>query len=411
MSDGQNVVCGSSSASTSPPESQPPASSRNAGKKAPDAFTILKSIAGTASKRFEAQPDGTIAVKGFNAGRHCYVFNAPVSGISSLSAMLKMVEARRDCMVIRGAARPDLDLDRPQLRRKTHFQTPPAGRSWILIDVDKVPLPPGLSLQRDVAAVCEHLVGRLPAEFHQASYHWQLSSSAGITDSSVVSLHLWFWLDRPVTDTQLKAWSTYWNAEVGIKLIDPALFNDVQAHFTAAPVFVGLDDPFPVRSGLVRKAIDEVALKLPRPRKAHSARVGRPPLQSGGGFEVLLGQVGDHPGGRGFHKPLLSAVASYVATRGHEATNIEALYEVVRATVLAADRSNHDDNYVEEMASRAHVIRAIEGAIAKFGVPSPRRKSRQIPGVRPYFTSKPVSAAEGSAMLKRAVDGFFRPFS
>ena len=65
------------------------------------------------------------------------------------------------------------------------------------------------------------------------------------------------------------------NARAGMKLIDPALFNDVQAHFTAAPVFEGLVDPFSVRSGLVRKEVDEVALKLPAPKAAYAIAYAR----------------------------------------------------------------------------------------------------------------------------------------
>ena len=113
------------------------------------------------------------------------------------------------------------------------------------------------------------------------------------------------------------------------------------------------------------------------------------------------------PGGDGFHKPIIRAVASYVTTHGSEATDVEALYELVRGRVLEADSSAHDAAYVEQMASRDHIVPAIEQAIVKFGKPDPRRKSRQIPGVAPHFKTKPRDAGESSAMLKNLVDGFF----
>ena len=409
MNEWQNVVDGSGSEPRLSPKSQITASSRVDVKKTLDAFTILKSTAGSASKRIVAGAQGTPTIIGFNAGALYNVFEAPVSCIRSLSFMLTAVEARQDCLVIRGAPRADLDIGRPQRRQKTNFRTPPRGRQWVLVDVDKVSLPPGLSLREDIDAVREHVIGLLPAEFHRASHHWQLSSSAGITDPSGVSLHLWFWLDRPVSDAQLKAWSADWNARAGIKLIDPALFNDVQPHYTAAPVFDGVDDPFPVRSGLVRKKEDEVALKLPAPKAATRShtRATAPSLQPSAGFEALLGQIGDHPGGLGFHRPIIRAIASYVATHGGAATEVEALYERVRARVLEADSSAHDAAYVEQMASRDHIVPAIEQAVVKFGKPDPRRKSRQVPGVPPHFKSKPLDAGESSAMLKNLVDGFF----
>ena len=375
-----------------------------------NAFTILKTTNGKlASKRFVADEQGRVTKIDYDAGKHFTVIEAPASNIAELSSMLNLVEPRRDCLVIRGAPRTDLDASQTQQRLKTNFQSPPAGRSWVLIDADKIKLPPGMSLQQDISAVCEYFIGLLPLEFHNSSYHWQLSSSAGMGDPSIVSLHLWFWLDRPIPDALLKRWALHWNAQAGSKLIDPALINDVQAHYTAAPMFEGLSDPFPVRSGLVRKAIDEVALRLPDLKKAPPTRVRVSSLQPGKGFETILGQIGDHEGGLGFHLPILRAVASYVGTHGQDGTDIEALYDVVRAKVLAADRSSHDsDDYIEQMASREHIVRAIEQGIVKYGNPSnPRRKSRQIPGVPPHFASKQVAAADGAAMLRRAVEGFF----
>ena len=374
-----------------------------------NAFTVLKTTNGRlASKRFVADEQGRVTKIDFNAGKHFTVIEAPASNIAELSSMLNLVEPRRDCLVIRGAPRTDLDTSRTQQRLKTNFQSPPAGRSWVFIDADKIKLPPGLNLQQDISAVCEYFIGLLPPEFHSSSYHWQLSSSAGMGDPSIVSLHLWFWLDRPVPDALLKGWALDWNAKAGTKLIDPLLFNDVQAHYTAAPIFEGLSDPFPVRSGLVRKELDEVALRLPDLKRISPTRVRTKALQTSGGFDTILGQIGDHEGGLGFHDPIIRAVASYASTHGRDGTDIEALYEDVRAKVLAADRSKHDDDYIEQMASREHIVRAIEQAIAKFGNPSnPRRKSLQIPGVRPHFTSKPVATADATTMLERVIDGFF----
>jgi len=192
------------------------------GSAARDAITILKSRSGLASKRIVAGPDGSITIEGYDGGYLFNVFEEAVWNITSLSTKLSVVEAQRDCFVIRGAPREGLDCSHPQRRQKVKFQTPPSGRRWVLIDFDKIALPPGVSLQQDIGAVCEHLIGLLPVEFHEASYHWQLSSSAGIAEASIASLHLWFWLDRPIPDAQLKAWSKHWNAAANVKLIDGA---------------------------------------------------------------------------------------------------------------------------------------------------------------------------------------------
>jgi len=350
----------------------------------------------------------------FSAGAQFQSFAATVSNIAELSALLQEIERRSDLLVIRGQLLPHLDRSALRLRRKVNFQTPPAGLQWFLIDVDKMPLGSGPTLREDVASVCERIVGRLPNTFHDVSYHWQLSSSAGFTDPTLVSLHLWFWLDRPIPDQALKTWGRWWNDQCGANIVDTALFNDVQAHYTAAPQFVGIIDPFPVRSGLVCKRLDEVALNLPHARtspRSGKSHTDAPRLRPSGGFEAILGQIGDHSGGRGFHVPIIRAVASYVAAHGSEATDIEALYEVVRARVLGADRSDHDATHVEEMASRGHIVPAIEQAVVKYGKPNSRRKSRQIPGVEPHFPSKPRGAADSSARLQKAVRGFFGQIS
>ena len=378
---------------------------------AQDAITILRSTLGLACKRILAGPDGSITVEGYPGAKLFQVFEESVSNITELSAKVKVLEALRNCLVVRGAPRSDLDLQRPQHRRKINFSTPPSGRRWLLIDLDEIALPAGMTLQKNVGAVCEYLIRLLPAEFHDASYHWQLSSSAGVKDSSKASGHLWFWLDRPIPDAPLKAWSKWWNGVAGAKIIDPALFNDVQAHYTAAPIFVGMDDPFAVRSGLVRKVVDEVALKLPRAHKApvsHAARADVPSFEPSGGFETILAQIGDHPGGAGFHVPIIRAVASHASTQGREGTDIEKLFMIIQARALAADRSKHDDAHVEQMASRQHIIPAIEQALVKFAKPGdPRRKSRKLAGVRPFFSAKPLAAADASALLERVISQFF----
>jgi hypothetical protein len=379
-----------------------------------DALTVLKTAPGLfASKQIIARAGAEPEIRGYNAGKWFHAYDWSVSSIAGLSSALTTLETMPNCFVIRGAPSQGLDCTQCQRRNKTNFQTPSCGRRWALIDVDKLPLPDGLHLGDGAVAVCEHLITLLPPEFHQASYHWQLSSSAGVRDASDVSMHLWFWLDRPIPDADLKVWSSTWNLAnkgrvAGKPIIDPRLFNDVQAHYTAAPTFVGMADPFPVRSGLVHKAVHEVTITLPARAKRERGNVDDGAILKAQGFEAHLTAIGDHAGGRGFHDPIIRAVASYASTQGRTRTDIDALFEVVRARVLTADRSAHDDDYIEKMASREHIIPAIEQALEKFGGPSPRRKSRRIEGAAPHFTSKPVAATEAAGHLRSVVEAFFQ---
>jgi hypothetical protein len=270
-----------------------------------------------------------------------------------------------------------------------NFKTPPQGRYYLEIDVDKLPLPKGWTLNpASISKICEHIVHQLPPEFHEASYHWQLSSSAGVFDKSTVSAHFWFWLASPVPDAALKAWAKHVNAGVGFKLIDPVLFQHVQAHYVAAPLFKGMANPFPTRSGLVTKAFDSVDLQLPTPvavsQAASAAPSGSFNAGGGSGFDYHLSQIGDHPGGDGFHMPIVQAAASYVSGHGTDGTDVEVLFSVIQKRVLSADASKHSKSEVEDRAGREHIMSAITSALHKYGdAASQHRKTRRLVGLTP----------------------------
>jgi len=381
--------------------------SRPDAKRAVDSMTILFCVPGCgASKTIRAAPDGTVKTVGFSAGKHFGALVQPVDGITSLSELLTELERTPNAFTIRGAPIAEPDARGRYLRRKTHFATPAKGRHWVMIDFDKLPLPDGLNLASDPKAAVEHLVSRLPEECRGVSYHYQLSSSAGIGDPRKASAHVWYWLEAPCTDAELKRWAKAVNDKAGCKLVDPALFNDVQPHYTAAPVFEGVPDPFPERSGLAHKRLPAAKLRIPR-IKRESARgiASGQAAERSLGFEGRLARIGDHEGGDGFHEPIIRACASYVAQNGRAKVDREALYEIVRARVLAADRSKHDEAYVEHMASREHLLPAIDGALERFGDrPASSRRSRLVPDVAAQPRGPSLGSEEAYRELSDVLD-------
>jgi len=378
-------------------------------QKTSDCVTILATIPGKfATKRFVKTNDSVVK-HDYDAG---FLFGVlqpwAVHNIFELSALQSALEGLPNLLVVRGAPSDPTSVGTRVRRTGSHgignFQTPTEGRYWVLLDFDKIDIPAHLSLDIDPVAVCEYLVSLLPPEFHDACYHWTLSSSAGMGDPSRVSMHIWFWLAQPVPDATLKFWAKAVNLAAGFKLVDDALFQHVQAHYTAAPIFEGVTNPFPTRSGLVEKAQHAVDLVIvPATTVASKPRTAgiKPPStqrNAGAGFEHYLSLIGDHPGGNGFHNAIIAALASYVGTNGKEGTDVEALYELMRDAILAADASRHDAAYIEHMASREHIIPAIEGAIMKFGS-QPRRKTKVHAGIQPHFKSQPVSVAEAQRLL------------
>jgi putative DNA primase/helicase len=130
-----------------------------------------------------------------------------------------------------------------------------------MLDIDDWRPPPELDpMWEPVACIDAFIAAWLPEAFHGASYHWQLSASAGTAAAEgVLKAHVWLWLSTPHTCATLRAW-----AKDQCLPIDPAVFHPTQLHYTAAPLFVdGALDPVLVRSGLRRRERDDVPLVIP----------------------------------------------------------------------------------------------------------------------------------------------------
>ena len=371
-----------------------------------DTLTILfcESPGCSATKRHK-QTDDTIETVPYNAG---FLFTARtyrVRNIFKLAAFLAALEKIPVAFVIRGAPTTKLgrDLKTPHQRLKEHYTTPAPGRRYVMVDIDKLPLPDDLELtQETLAEVLSFVVKQLPTELRDVTHYWQLSASAGIGDPTKISVHLWFWLSQPVTDADLIRWGKAVNSTAGFKLIDISLFRDVQPHFLASPLFENMDDPFPCRSGLVEKCHQHATLQLPptpEPVGTDSKNKRSTPSPSQG-FSHLLTLIGDHDGGEGFHEPIIRAAASYVATHGCDADDSEHLYQILRERILAADRSKHSTAEVEQRASREHLKSAIDSAIVKFG-DTPTGGARLKDGIPPHYAAATSTKTKAAAKLDR----------
>ena len=116
-----------------------------------------------------------------------------------------------------------------------------------------------------------------PAEFADASCFYQATSSAADPTKPdlggpFVRMRLFFWLSRPLTGAQLKAWIP---DQPGL---DKAIFGAVQPIYVARPLFSGCPDPMRERSGVLRGLQDivDVPDDLPAPaaRPRHAVLCG-----------------------------------------------------------------------------------------------------------------------------------------
>ena len=108
-----------------------------------------------------------------------------------------------------------------------------------MIDIDSLEWGADIN---DRQAMLANAVHQLPIAFQSVDCWYHFSSSRGIKPG--IREHLWFWLDRPCSDDEMKAWLS------GCP-IDLRLFNPIQTHLTANPSFInGANDPYPNRSAL-----------------------------------------------------------------------------------------------------------------------------------------------------------------
>ena len=216
---------------------------------ATDKITLLVCQNGIAAKTFRA--DGAIS---YRAGMHFRWNEVLCSSLADLHQTLIAIEDRREVFVIRGEpcdrSKPDQTVRRLVNGGDAAFRDVP--RHWIMLDIDGVPALAGVDPVSPEAL--SHVVGLLPAEFQGVSFIAQWSSSAGL-EPGLIKVHLWYWLENPLGSHDLRVW-----AKGLAPLIDPALFNAVQPHYTARPIFDGLPDPVPARTLLVELERASVAL-------------------------------------------------------------------------------------------------------------------------------------------------------
>ncbi|WP_148207280.1 hypothetical protein [Paramagnetospirillum magneticum] len=373
-------------------------------------MTILRSCSGKAATKVFCLDHAGKEVS-LPYGREMY-FSAQtvsVASIYELASLLTSLESDRLAFVVRGELAPTANSNRT--RRLLH--SGPKGeatflssaRPWVMIDIDGIPRPPNLGHD----GLIEYLIGLLPPEFQNVTCYWQWSSSQGRKPG--LRIHLWFCLNRPIPDADLKRWGNAVNAawsDAGNsgKLIDTALFNAVQAHYTAAPLFEdGIQDPVPRRSGLRHGQVDVVALVLPE-------KVERARTDSAGSSHAGLGVQGhlDAIGGaRGFHEPIKAAIGAYYALNGANA-NPDAIKSMLRHAISNADpngRSAADierylsDRYLDDLIEWVAVRQAEAEEIVEPSWPLPTRGIQAIAAevelhIGAFAISTLVKPADGS---------------
>jgi len=216
----------------------------------------------------------------------------------------------------------------------------PVARHWIPLDLDSIACPGSLDPVHEPDRAVEHVVALLPEEFHGATCWWAFTSGQGVKDG--IRIRLFYWADRPLADWELKQW-------LGDSPVDPSIFSPTQPIYVAKPLFVGMPDPVPIRSGIWRGDRDEITPPIIEKPKVRKAASGQPFFaEPGGSYEYHRSHIGDHDSGSGFFAPIKSAVASWIARQGSAADTEWLRADLERAIHEAPrDPAKHPDHYVE----------------------------------------------------------------
>ena len=133
----------------------------------------------------------------FSIGKEFNVTEEPVSDLQSLSKILQKLENDPTSTIIRGSlVEGQTNL---VLRNKDTFTATP--RQWCMLDIDSLAWDGDIKDQKVMLA---HAIEQLPIEFQSVDCYYHFSSSMGIKPG--IRVHLWFWLERPCSDDEMKAW-------------------------------------------------------------------------------------------------------------------------------------------------------------------------------------------------------------
>lgn len=364
-----------------------------------------------ATKAFRTD-EGEIKSQAQKMARLFNVREVAVTDITSLSQHLIELERDHRAFVIRGRLRSG--SEHSGVLRRTHgpeaaFEA--ADRRWLCIDIDELPLPAEYAdFNTHRESVVSHAVNHLPEPFGDASCHWQFSSSMGVKPGTI-RLHLWFWLSRPLSDYECKAWLS--NSETKV---DRSLFSPVQPHYTAAPVFLhGMSDPVTVRSGL-RDGLPCVEVPEPLPVPAYQPLQKTAPASRINGASSLQEIERDAAGrvinGREAFLYLMSIEATARLMKGRKPkAPLPTVEEIAELTweLFCAEAENSQGKYtIKDATEKARYRRAELESGMTFTART--ETGLLLPAERPYFSLNPLPLAEAEAAFAAAIEKFRSAF-
>ena len=164
-------------------------------------------------------------------------YTIEINNLADLYEVLESVRENSNAFVIRGKGTKNIQtrVRRTMDEPKNFYE---AGSQWICLDFDEMEGNESPDNDQGNPHTIDHILHMidswLPEEFKNTAFIWQWSSSAGLEYKNEpikkhFNCHLFFWLDKPVTNAEMKCWFT----QAINKGFDSSTFN------TVTPIFVG----------------------------------------------------------------------------------------------------------------------------------------------------------------------------
>jgi hypothetical protein len=287
-----------------------------------------------------------------------------VPTLTALRDVLRQLASARTYFVIRGRAKDGVGNLHRRKWAGENATLEDVLRKWMMIDIDKPVCVLPDDWQDNPATLVQEIIAKaLPDEFHGAGVVWQWSSSMGVKPG-IVKVHLWFRLDKPIDSMRAKLWLSPW-----AMYHDESVLQIGQPHYTATPVFDGMDDPVDERIGMVGgpdvivPSIEEIDNF---PDFVGGNRV------VGGGYEYYRDLIG----AQDFHMAMRAAVGSFISKTWPD-PDVEWLRDDLRQYVLTCDAPGRTQVEREHRAGD-HLDKLIEWTLQKQTENIERQKRQMV---------------------------------
>ncbi|MFA5593250.1 MAG: phage/plasmid primase, P4 family [Micavibrio sp.] len=202
-----------------------------------------------ATKKFHMKEDRSIEKTPYSSGTLFYHEEKPVSNLVELAEILENLRDEPTKLIIRGKIKENMAqiVRRKTLEPGATFDA--VTRPYVMLDIDKLPCPDFFDPNENLEDMVRWAQNSLPKAFQNVSCYYKFSSSQSVypvdAGEKTISIHLWYYCNRAVANEE---WKRFFRTEGGP--VDLTLFNAVQAHYTADPIFKNMDEPLLKRSGV-----------------------------------------------------------------------------------------------------------------------------------------------------------------